>query len=122
MTEEILNMLLQEYKTNLNAMLSSCKPIDDQIALLQSQRKSLTDPWEKILDEIKQNIQVLMFDRKASFKSEFGKITYYSAGVRRSWSLDALDMVCEANPTVKQFIWAFRKAEPFDARIVIKVD
>ncbi len=105
MSEEILNNLLKEYRENHMAMVNECKSVDEQIANLQSYRNSLTQPWEQILREIETNIRVLMFDRKESFKSEFGRVTYYKAGVRRSWSLDSLDMVCNANPIVKQFIW-----------------
>lgn len=122
MSEEILKELLREYKKNHIAMLEECKSIDEQILNLQAYRKSLAEPYQNIFNDIEMKARLIMNDRKKSFKSDNGKITYYSAGVKRSWNLDALDSICDSNPTVKQFIWPFRKAEPFDARILIKVD
>lgn len=121
MSEEILNKLLKEYSETQDKLLDECKALDEQITKLQAARSLIVKPYEKLLNEIKTNIQVMMFDRKSSFTSEYGKITYYSAGVRRTWNLDSLDLICNGNPLVKQFIWPFRNEEPFDARITIKV-
>lgn len=122
MSDEILNELLKEYSKTHHKMADECKSIDEQIVILQTCRKTLTKPWEEILNDVESKIQLIMSDRKSSFKSDYGKIIYTRAGVRRSWNLDALDMICNSNPIVKQFIWALRKEEPFDARISIKVD
>lgn len=122
MPDEILNPLLKEYSETYHKMIDVCKSIDDEIVNLQKCREAVITPYEDMLDNIRLKIQLIMNDRKSSFKGDYGKIIYTKAGVRRSWNLDALDMICNGNLMVKQFIWAFRKEEPFDARISIKVD
>lgn len=129
MSDEILSPLLKEYAEIHHKMVDNCKSIDKEIANLQEEttnlqeyREMLTKPYRDMLDNIRLKIQLIMNDRKSSFKCDYGKIIYTKAGIRRSWNLDALDMVCDGNPMVKQFIWAFRKEEPFDEKISIKVN
>lgn len=122
MSDEILDTLLKEYSETYHKRVGICKSIDEQIAELQTCREIISKPYEDMLGDIKLKIQLVMNDRKSSFRNDYGKITYTKAGVRRSWDLDALDIICDSNPVVKQAILMFRKEESFGAKISIKVD
>jgi hypothetical protein len=122
MIEQSLDELLIEYKQNRDALVKECQSVDEEIAKLQSRRKSLAEPWQKLMNDAELKMWPLMNVRKESFVNKIGRITYTKASKRRSWNLDGLDLVCKNNPTVNDIIWTLRDEEPIDARIAIKVN
>ncbi len=119
--EVVLSALMHEYKENTDARNKEIESTLAQIESLTSYMNGLAAPYDQILHELQGKIQTRMFERKEKFICESGKITYFRAGIKRSWELDPLDRVCNSDPYVKERIWCFRNESPILPRITIKV-
>ncbi|MDP2365673.1 MAG: hypothetical protein Q8M94_18140 [Ignavibacteria bacterium] len=93
--EVALSNLLREYKENSDARNTAIDSTLTQIEALSSYMGGLAAPYDQILGDLQGKIQAIMFERKEKFICESGKITYFRAGVKRSWNLDALDSICK---------------------------
>lgn len=120
--DEILLNLLKEYKEKSDAILFQCASLDAEIRKLTETRNMIAKPYQDSLIEIENKIRMPMMDRKATFTSDVGKITYRKGAVRRSWNLDALDQICASKMEVKEAIWAFRDEKTGEPTISIKLE
>ncbi len=117
----VLNALMMEYKQNAQEIQNACRDIDEQLANLSEIRKALAQPYQDRLNEIEAQMRQPMLDRATSFVCEYGKIGYRKGAVRRSYNIESLDMLCNAEPEVKKLIWPFRSETVVEPSISIKV-
>ncbi len=131
--EVALSQLMHDYKTNMQAKETALAEIHKEMEALTSRRNVLALPYEVTQEDLYGKIEALALDRgtklverddkaKTAFICESGKITYFRAGIKRSWELDPLDRVCNSDPYVKERIWCFRNEAPILPRITLKVE
>jgi hypothetical protein len=122
MSEEQLTELMKEYRQTVYELEAECHNVNEDIINLTEIRNTLARPYQDKLANLEAKIRLPMLDRKASFVCEFGKISYRKGATRRTWNLDALDMICAAKPEIKENIWAFREEETGKPSITVKVE
>ena len=120
--EVTLLELLSEYKQISNKVDNAVKDINRQIEELIAVRSGISKPYLDILNDIEAKIRAPMLEYKHTFISSVGKINYRKGAVRRTWNLDALDQICEAKPSIKSEIWAFREEKTGEPTISIKLN
>ena len=120
--EVALNELLNEYKQISAKVDNAVKDINRQIEELIEIRSEISKPYLDELNDIEARIRLPMLEYKHTFISSAGKINYRKGAVRRTWNLDALDQICEAKPSIKNEIWAFREEKTGEPTISIKIN
>lgn len=120
--ELVLYELMRKYRITTDQLEDACDTIDAEIRQLQDARRLVAEPYEKVLADIEAKIRLPMFDRKAAFICNFGKISFRKGATRRTWNLDALDQICGVKPEVREAIWAFRTETTGEPSISIKLE
>lgn len=120
--EDNLSELMQEYKNIIMDRNAQSEQIEQDIFKLQLRLSEIVKPYNDRLVDIEAKIRIPMLEYKHTFVSPFGKINYRKGAVRRVWNLDALDQICEAKPTIKNEIWAFREEKTGEPTINIKLN
>jgi len=96
--------------------------VDEDISRLTEIRDSLAKPHKDKLAEIEAKVHIPMLELKKTFVSQYGKINFRKGATRRIWNLDALDVICNANPKIKETIWMFREEKTGEPSISLKLE
>jgi hypothetical protein len=122
LNEKELYDLMLAYKETTVILDIELHNLNAEINQLTEVRSILAKPYQEKLAEIEAQIRITMLDRKASFISVFGKVSFRKGAIRRTWNLESLDAVCNAKPEIKDAIWMFREEKIGDPQISIKLE
>lgn len=129
MTQELINQYMKDLHEQAIKCNAECAAMDKEIADLQhqlevkaDQRNKLAAPFDAAMDVLREQIEILALEAAKSFDCEYGQVKYKKGSERRSWNLDAMDDICEADEELKKKIWPFRKVSTTDPSVTIELD
>lgn len=128
MTEELITDYMRELSEQTAACSAACAEADKEIAEMKHQleikanaRNKLAEPFEMRSERIRDDIESMVLIMAKPFECEYGQVKYKKGGERRSWNLDALDDICNADPDIKEKLWPHRKVSTTDPSVTIEL-
>ncbi len=99
--EERLNFLFKKLEELSDDEREACALLDEQLITLQAKRDAAAKEFKAKRKKIEERVhEIVLADVKKSYSGDRFRALYKKPYIKRSWSLDGLDMLEEAAPQV----------------------